>query len=223
MPGDHTVITWVTVITVNNHLNPNPRDSPRTMSAGKKSRLEPYRQALRALSVRTGAPLPALVTSFVVLHEASAVVPLIGLFYVSRGLGIGERVVETITPSDKASELNLVQEKCRSWVQQGEAWSQRVGIRYGAFGYEKGMSLDAAKSHAGGAIAGDIANAVAAYAATKVSLSYPLFLGLIIFLNAWQALLPVRIAASLYLSPAFSRAIVMPVQKAMSNLFRRKT
>jgi hypothetical protein len=140
------------------------------MSAGKKSRLDPYKQALRALSARTGAPLPALITSFVVLHEASAIIPIVGLFYASRGLGLGERVVEIIKPSGDVSELNWAQDKCRSWVQQGEAWSQRVGIRYGVFGYEKGMSIEAAKSHSHGEIAGDIANAVAAYAATKVSI-----------------------------------------------------
>jgi len=162
-------LTSTATVTLLLELHLFPSFHLHLMDPRKAGRFEPYKQALRALSARTGAPLPALFTSFIILHEASAVLPLFGLFYVSRSLGVGETVVSSLTPKDESSHDNWAQEKGRAWVQQGESWAQRVGIRYGVFGFEKGMSLEAAQSHLKANIAGDIANAVAAYAATKVS------------------------------------------------------
>ncbi|KAJ7072664.1 hypothetical protein C8F01DRAFT_973800 [Mycena amicta] len=153
-----------------------------------------YRAALASIAARTGAPLSSLVVSFAVLHELTAVVPLVGLFYAGRSLGVGERIVSSL-PDDSDQ---WVVKKCRSWVDDGKQWAARLGKRYGAFGLEKGEQLPVLPGH----LAGDVANAVVAYAATK-------------------ALLPVRIAAALYLSPAFSRVFVDPTRRGLGGLFRR--
>ncbi|KAJ6589866.1 hypothetical protein DFH09DRAFT_1140295 [Mycena vulgaris] len=156
--------------------------------------LDRYRDALAAVAARTGAPLSSLVLSFGILHEVTAVVPLVGVFYGARALGVGERVVAAL-PEDSD---NWVAQKCNTWVDDGEQWAARVGRRYGVFGFEKGDREGQPPVR----IAGDVANAVVAYAATK-------------------ALLPVRIGAALYLSPAFSRAVIDPTRRGLVRAFRR--
>ncbi|KDR75657.1 hypothetical protein GALMADRAFT_68181 [Galerina marginata CBS 339.88] len=186
--------------------------------------LAAYRQTLSAISKRTGAPLPSLVLSFGILHELTAVVPLVGCFYGARMMGVGERVVAAIV-SDSDSDSDSGPEspsgagagagQMKTWVEDGERWAVRVGRRYGVFGYERrgeGEVDDVeemlASARAGGDgrghIAGDVANAVFAYGATK-------------------ALLPVRVAVSLWLSPAFSRSVVEPIRKGVVGVFRRKS
>ncbi|KAJ7818160.1 hypothetical protein B0H14DRAFT_3474004 [Mycena olivaceomarginata] len=161
--------------------------------------LDRYRDALAAVSARTGAPLSSLVLSFAVLHELTAVVPLVGIFYAARSLGVGERVVATL-PTEKD---NWVAHKCSTWVDDGQKWAARVGRRYGVFGFEKGGPENQIPVNSD-RIVGDVANAVVAYAATK-------------------ALLPVRIGAALYLSPAFSRAVVDPTRRGFVRIFRKGT
>jgi hypothetical protein len=123
--------------------------------------------------MRTGTPLSSLAVSFAVLHELTAIVPLVGVFYSARTLGIGERIVTAVIEDDSNSALTKygwVREKCRTWVDEGENWAGRVGRRYGAFGFEKGQGtsgdVDGKHHHV---LAGDVANAVFAYALTKVS------------------------------------------------------
>ncbi|KAI5118710.1 hypothetical protein M0805_004510 [Coniferiporia weirii] len=154
-----------------------------------------YRTTLAALSARTGTALPSLITSFAILHEATAVVPLVGVFYACKAMGVGERVVALARRPDGEPETWLAHTRDR-WMADGEAWAGRVGRRYGIWGFEKGATTtttttddgDTRPSH----IAGDVANALVAYCATK-------------------ALLPVRVGLSLYLSPAFARRVVDPL------------
>ncbi|KAJ7188674.1 hypothetical protein C8R46DRAFT_979889 [Mycena filopes] len=160
--------------------------------------LNRYREALSAISARTGAPLSSLVLSFGILHEVTALVPLVGIFYSARALGVGERVVKAL-PTEQD---NWVAQKCRTWVDDGQQWAARVGRRYGVFGFEKGGREDQLAPVNTDRIAGDVANAVVAYAATK-------------------ALLPVRIGAALYLSPMFSRAVIDPTRRGIVRIFRR--
>ncbi|KAF7298034.1 hypothetical protein HMN09_01024600 [Mycena chlorophos] len=153
-----------------------------------------YRAALASISARTGAPLSSLVVSFGILHELTAIVPIVGLFYAGRSLGVGERLVASL-PEESDS---WVVQRCQSWVEDGKQWAARVGKRYGAFGLQKGDQLPVLPDH----LAGDVANAVVAYAATK-------------------ALLPVRIAASLYLAPGFSRVFIDPLRRGVGSFFRK--
>ncbi|THV05143.1 hypothetical protein K435DRAFT_826626 [Dendrothele bispora CBS 962.96] len=165
-----------------------------------------YRKALNAISARTGTPLPSLILSFGILHELTAIVPLVGIFYGARTLGIGERVITAVIQQEPTSEdgstVRWMKQQFRAWVEEGEGKVERVGRRYGLFGFEKGAEGAAPESFRTGRIAGDVANAVVAYGATK-------------------ALLPVRIGASLYLSPGFSRAVIGPIQNTLVRLVRR--
>ena len=144
------------------------------MTSQSKGRLTAYRQALTAIAARTGTPLPSLILSFGILHEVTAVVPLVGIFYGSRALGIGERVVSAIVEekTHDESRLSWGKRKLKSWVEEGDRWAIRVGRRYAIFGYEKRMpgTVDDIEEMAGvsGHIAGDVANAILAYGATKV-------------------------------------------------------
>ncbi|KAL1945240.1 hypothetical protein VTO73DRAFT_2091 [Trametes versicolor] len=193
----------------------------------KPSRFAPYKEALAALSQRTRTPLPSLALSFAILHELTAIVPVVGFFYGARALGVGEGIVRAIAPPPDAAgaeESGATSQflgqfrdtwagaRFREWMVEGEVRAERVGRRYGWFGFEKGSKAEGASvesqvaraetAFSSGKIAGDVANAVVAYALTK-------------------AFIPVRIGLSLYLSPAFSRGIVQPIGTAVSRLFRR--
>ncbi|KAJ8587058.1 hypothetical protein M405DRAFT_770792 [Rhizopogon salebrosus TDB-379] len=169
-------------------------------------RFAPYRHALTAISGKTGVPLPSLIFSFAILHELTAILPIVGIFYTGRTLGAGERVVNAIalnhegSVDDKSSWVNT---KLRSWVDEGEQWAGRVGRRYGILGFEKGQLIDQT-SQSSGKLAGDVANAVLAYGAVK-------------------ALLPVRVGLSLYLSPMFSRTVVEPIRLSALRLLGPRT
>ncbi|KAL1745042.1 hypothetical protein HDZ31DRAFT_37283 [Schizophyllum fasciatum] len=174
-----------------------------------------YRDVLKALSVRTGAPLSSLVASFGILHELTAIVPLVGVFCAARSFGLGERAVQAVmrdTDPDATRKdsptLAYVHRTFRNWIEQGDDWAERVGRRYGVFGFEKrepGAPPSAPPStlEPRTRITGDVANAVLAYGVTK-------------------AAAPLRVAFSLYLSPAFARGVIMPVSRAFSRVFRRR-
>jgi hypothetical protein len=139
-------------------------------------RWTPYREALTKLSVRTGASVPSLVASFLVLHEVTAIVPFVGVFFASRAFGVGETVVQAATENQGVdSETGWVQDKTRQWVDEGGQMAERLGRRYGLFGFEKrgSSSVDEANDptsprELGDKIAGDVANIVVAYGVTKV-------------------------------------------------------
>jgi len=183
-----------------------------------------YKDVLKSLSARTGAPLPSLLVSFAILHEITAVVPLIAVFYGSRSLGVGEGVVNAVLSKETTAVPSRAKGVLQSWVAEGEQWAARVGTRYGIFGFEKrvtGTSNEAPDDlQASSRLAGDVTNAIVAYGVTKVSLSdmssdpTQLMLG--------QALIPVRIGLSLYLAPAFSRTFTEPIRAAVLQSFRRK-
>jgi hypothetical protein len=147
------------------------------MSSGRNGRFEPYKAALKVLSTRTGTPLPSLLISFGVLHEITALVPLVGVFYGARAFGIGEVVIDAIVqnnpPLTDDGEKDWFRGTLRSWVEEGDRWASRIGQRYGVFGFEKRTSQNARdaaeRSHVSNRIAGDVANAVVAYGVTKVN------------------------------------------------------
>lgn len=137
-----------------------------------------YKNALSSLAARTGTPLPSLIVSFAVLHEITAIVPLAGLFFGAKYLGVGERLVEHIRAeahtdavgTDQPLTTKLAQ-KVGTWIDEGEVWAERVGRRYGFFGYPKtpkGVKFEPSEGERGPGVAGDVANAVFAYTATKV-------------------------------------------------------
>ncbi|KAF9451517.1 hypothetical protein P691DRAFT_663031 [Macrolepiota fuliginosa MF-IS2] len=190
------------------------------MATQPKGRFAVYTNALKNISARTGTPLPSLILSFGILHELTAVVPLVGVFYASRALGVGEAIVNTVIkdtavtspsiPNDRTEGAHSLvlwgKQKVHGWVEEGDRWAARVGRRYGIFGYEKRRPGEVDDWNdvlaAPGHIAGDVANAVVAYGVTK-------------------ALIPLRIGASLYFAPAFSRLVIEPVRRAAMRPFRK--
>jgi len=167
------------------------------MASGPSGRFAAYRTRLAAISARTGAPLPSLFLSFGILHEITAVVPLVCFFYGAKAAGIGERVVSSIIEnelnnnSDGPHQRNYVKQKMRAWLQEGDRWAIRVGRRYGIFGYEKreaGTKDDVEEmTKVSGHLAGDVANAVLAYGLTKVCSGLLSQLILIIFRRSFQS------------------------------------
>lgn len=135
---------------------------------------------MNRISARTRTPLPSLVLSFAVLHEITAVIPLVGFFFGAKYVGVGDQVVDlvrnrngapnpetvaTVNPSTDGNSPGWLNTKMGVYLDEGEKWAGRVGRRYGWWGYEKGASADSVpKSELEGRLAGDVANAVAAYA-----------------------------------------------------------
>ncbi|KAG1794710.1 hypothetical protein EV424DRAFT_1449603, partial [Suillus variegatus] len=96
------------------------------------------------------------------LHELTAIVPIVDIFYTARSLGADERVVNAY----------WVNTRLRAWVDVGEQWAGRIGRRYGIFGFEKGKVIDQTQARElSGKLAGDVANTVLAYGAVKVFFS----------------------------------------------------
>lgn len=157
------------------------------MSTQPKGKFAAYTNVLKGISARTGTPISSLILSFGIIHELTAIVPLVGIFYTSRALGVGEMIVNTVIRdteiSGREEQLNgggLNEEqsvmvwgkrKVRGWVEDGDKWAARVGRRYGVFGYKKRQpgEVDNGDTVPKHRIAGDVANAVVAYGATKVS------------------------------------------------------
>ena len=148
------------------------------MAPAPKGRFAAYKQTLTAISTRTGAPLPSLILSFGILHELTAIVPVVGIFYGAKALGIGEQVVSAVIEGEQQEGVQPIwaKQKVRTWVEEGDRWAIRIGRRYGIFGYEKrepGVKDDVEEmAGASGHLAGDVANAVFAYGVTKVGIPH---------------------------------------------------
>lgn len=142
--------------------------------------MQPYIAQLRAKY--PSADGPSLVAAFLVLHELTAVVPLFAGFWACRLLGVGASLVGwAIAESETGEEPSWAQRKVKTWVGQGENQAERLGRRYGVFGFEKETreerqsrraanddTQDVAMSVGTHSIGGDVANLVAAYLAVKV-------------------------------------------------------
>ncbi|WWD00156.1 hypothetical protein V866_007064 [Kwoniella sp. B9012] len=192
---------------------------PRPLSS-KSPLIQRYAPNLHNLSVKTGVPLPSLVLSFMVLHEITAILPIFLIYWIFSTLGVGLGMVRWIMDvgheegstqaqiqEGEDKSVVLVRRWIRDWYVEGENRIGKIGKRYGIFGYEKGdkdskegeENTDVlVQSGAGSGAATKVADAIAAYVVVK-------------------ALLPLRIAASLGLSPTFARYTLVPLQ----NIFKR--
>lgn len=175
---------------------PNPACS--TLPYGKNATLlSSFRARLTQLSASTGTDLASLTASFLLLHELTAIIPLVCFFYLFGFLGVGEEIcrwLENVSAeediSDKsvavvkgpAGTLDWVQHKVAGYFEDGMTRGERYARRKGWWGFEKGSQdemtttindgSDVATSTNEGRnkLAGQFANAVAAYVVTKVSL-----------------------------------------------------
>lgn len=182
------------------------------------SRLRGYSAALQKISLRTGTSFTSLAVSFAVLHEVTAIVPLVGIYWGAQAFGIGDKMTKYFTETNASHDANEAQgthdgapvssggkfnETLRRWSAEGEQRVARVGARYGILGFEKGQKVTEEDMKAlGGRVASEVANGAFAYMVVK-------------------ALLPVRIGASLYLSPAFARGVLQPITRSLGRLMRR--
>ncbi|BGP23113.1 hypothetical protein Rt10032_c23g6649 [Rhodotorula toruloides] len=152
---------------------------------------------------------PSLLVSFVILHELTALIPVVGLFALLKWLGVGGAIVAWVVDetSEAQGERSDWRTTAKAWLVESEKKTERVGRRYGWFGWEKETREEredrrAWENHArAGAtevqdvsperlgVSGDVANAAASYLLVK-------------------ALLPLRILISLRLSPSLANVIV---------------
>ncbi|WVW78892.1 hypothetical protein I302_100855 [Kwoniella bestiolae CBS 10118] len=210
---------------------PGPSHQDQAQAITSKSPLiQRYAPSLHTLSQRTGVPLPSLVLSFMVLHELTAILPIFLIYWVFSTLGVGLGLVRWImdvgegeststSTSTSSSDMNgeviggegdVVKKWIRGWYEEGEGRVAKIGRRYGVFGYDKVDKSEKSEETqiepvvelgVDGGAATKVADAIAAYVVVK-------------------ALLPVRIAASLGLAPAFARYTLVPLQHVIRR-FRR--
>lgn len=173
--------------------------APGTPPVTKSPLVQRYAPRLHALAVRTGVPLPSLAIAFLILHELTAIIPLVILFFVFQSLGAGAAFVAYLSglahkdpesrESDSAWDWRGV---VGGWVNEGHKRVERVGRRYGILGYRKkgeedvgdvvekgkevvkeahnGRDLTRRPERSAGSGAGEgVANAIAAYVVVKVS------------------------------------------------------
>ncbi|KAJ8295714.1 hypothetical protein OF846_001075 [Rhodotorula toruloides] len=190
---------------------PHPR--PRlasTNTPAQQSRatwLAPYMARLRQSYPHVDPP--SLLISFVILHELTALVPLVGLFALLKWLGVGGAIVARVVDetSEAEGERSGWRTTAKEWLVESEKKAERVGRRYGWFGWAKETQEEREERRArekdaqvGDAmlqdvsperlrVSGDVANAAASYLLVK-------------------ALLPLRILVSLRLSPSLANVIV---------------
>ncbi|KAL9938844.1 hypothetical protein V8E36_002563 [Tilletia maclaganii] len=196
------------------HDRPSPSDTrtgPQPPPA-RPTRLQASLAQVRALAERHGSDPASLVASFLVLHELTAIIPLLILFWIFDLLGagqaflswLGEEEEEGHQVSDRKDGVKAV---VNGWVNEGVHRAERVGRRYGLFGMDKvskeerqqrARAEPGAGSARTAALVGSFANAVAAYACVK-------------------ALIPLRLAASVALAPAFARTAIEPFKRVMTR------
>ncbi|GAA5859388.1 hypothetical protein JCM8547_002011 [Rhodosporidiobolus lusitaniae] len=112
---------------------PSP-SSPPTLLARAQRRFQPY---LAPLLHRYPLLSPSSLTlSFLVLHELTAVVPLVPLYYLFTAIGFGA-TVSAYASGEDAGEGKGMRERVRGWLEEAEDKAGRVGRRYGWFGMDK--------------------------------------------------------------------------------------
>jgi Hypothetical protein FLILHELTA len=166
------------------HASAPPSSMPQPgppSGAGQPPRLpdrwEGYRDTLRKVALRTGQPLPSLALSFAVLHELTAIVPFVGIFFASRALGVGETVAEMLQEHDPqpgdVSEPERRHGAIKGYIRdkwrEGGDFGARLGSRYGWFGFERGKKpTEGEKALMRKTMASDMANVMFAYVSVKV-------------------------------------------------------
>jgi hypothetical protein len=167
------------------------------------------------------------------LHEVTAFVPLFLFFWLFQAIGVGSSLLAWIKGQAGVEDESGVSTErgsaeieggwkrlVRRWYDEAELKIEKIGSRYGTFGYEKrDESVKASRgedeSVAGALLkkdkstGGTVANAISAYVVVKVRSkeTTPSFKA------DEEALMPVRVAASIALAPAFARFALSPIQR----------
>lgn len=172
--------------------------SPHKIST-KTTALQNALARIRSMSQKTGTDTASMIISFMILHELTAIIPLILLFHLLGLLGVGEQVMAWLLKVS-GDEEDGAKGWLRSKIDEGMQRAESYGRKKGYFGFEAGShSADVITSTLPSTmLAGTFANAVAAYAITK-------------------ALFPLRIAACIALAGPFARVFIEPVKRIIAR------
>ncbi|OOQ85596.1 hypothetical protein PEBR_25360 [Penicillium brasilianum] len=201
-----TVLRWVNANAVrqprltrrNLSTPPNPPRAPKD----SQSRLHRFNDRLpRFLRTYTtpllGAPVTH-VTSFLVLHEITAILPLFGLVAAFH-YGAWMPDLSSDSESGKSNAFDEGAKRFGRWLRK-KGWVEESDVSAVAEHEVTGAAHGAQKEQAGVRLVLEFATA---YAITK-------------------ALLPLRIAASVWATPWFARTILTPTTNAARRLFRKR-
>lgn len=170
------------------------------LNAGSQSRLQKALTQVRSIAKKNGTNAPTMVASFLILHELTAIVLLVLLFYIFGALGVGTSVCNWLLgDADKQNDEDAksLTSHFRTWARSKEERFERYCRRKGYLGFEKQDAETIAAANDLGKsshLAGSFANMVAAYILVK-------------------ALIPVRIGASVTLAGPFSRTVLEPLKR----------
>ena len=80
-----------------------------------------YLGLLQKISAKTGTPISNLAVSFAILHEVTAIVPFVGIWYTARVFNVGNKMT-TYWKRDESPEDDIVSNYLRRTVKQGEGF-----------------------------------------------------------------------------------------------------
>lgn len=165
---------------------PPPRNIPTNRafhtSTRHSSSFMRAKAQVRALAARTGADPAPLLAAFLLLHELTAIVPLFVFAFLLTVLGAGDAILEWV---DATLQSIMPSENARfyAWIDRGRKMATRMCSRCDAILHgQEGAPMAAAW----------FTSLTAAYVLVKL-------------------FLPVRIAASLALTPVTARTLIMPL------------
>ena len=122
------------------------------------------KERINELSKRTGTDPISLGASFAILHEITAILPIFLIFGGLHYAGVGERSLEYIW--DNNAPNDTTRSYIRSACEEGERRLDRIREKYNLW------RDDDSKWDGRSVYTAQISEAIAAYAITKVSLSY---------------------------------------------------
>ncbi|CAO1621177.1 unnamed protein product [Jaminaea pallidilutea] len=176
-PGSDSAVVWF-----------ESQSASMAMPSSSSPSRSKIRERLASLSRSTGTDLASLTASCLILHEITAIVPLVLFFYLLSFFGLGVGLCEWFMAeangdhagsSDAAgSTWGDMRERWRlevgRWIREGMTRAEKYARSKGWWGFEKGSqgetdTQDDTDSNAQQKLVGAFANAVGAYVLTKVS------------------------------------------------------
>ncbi|UZJ57401.1 hypothetical protein CBS101457_006721 [Exobasidium rhododendri] len=158
-------------------------------------------ERVRKMAKSSGTDPASMVVSFFVLHELTAILPLILIFYLLEVTDVGDQVMNWLLEvSETGGEEGGAKGWLRDKINEGALRAEKFGRRKGYFGFEEASSIEAdgtggkPSTISSSKLVGTFANAVAAYAITK-------------------ALFPLRIGACIALAGPFARVCIEPIKR----------
>lgn len=182
-----------------NSASPNPTPEPSS-SAGLRARLQKFNDRLPSFlrgytTPLIGAPTTHI-TSFLILHEITAVVPLFGLFAFFHYSGW----TPLLSTGDDGSLSEAIQKFGKWMTKKGWVGSEDVeAAKNVSSTTEDGDKSRVLTQQKGAQL---VLQFAAAYVTTK-------------------ALLPLRIVASVWATPWFARVLLVPIGRGVKRIFRR--